>query len=48
MKETINSLATYSTISTGLFQEEPVRENFLSPEIRLTGYTVLNKTIAGG
>jgi len=35
-------------ISTGLFQEEPVRESFLSPEIRLTGYTVLNKTIAGG
>jgi cysteine synthase A len=31
-------------ISTGLFQEEPVKENFLSPGIRLTGYTVLNKT----
>lgn len=32
-------------LSTDLFKEEPVKESFLSPDIRLTGYTVLQKAI---
>jgi len=32
-------------LSTDLFKVEPVKEGYLSPDIRLTGYTVLQKAI---